>query len=57
MVGRVPFKIWSEFDLPLILEQEVEIPYYVDASDSLKDFVIKSLEKNQNSRVSLESLK
>lgn len=23
IVGRIPFKIWSEFDLPVILEQEV----------------------------------
>jgi serine/threonine protein kinase len=33
IVGRVPFKIWSEFDLPIILKQEVSIPDYVDFSE------------------------
>lgn len=23
IVGKIPFKIWSEFDLPVILNQEV----------------------------------
>lgn len=33
IVGRVPFRIWSEFDLPRILEQEVKFPDYVDITE------------------------
>ena len=33
IIGRVPFRVWSEFDLHVILEQEVKFPDYVDITD------------------------
>lgn len=57
IVGRVPFKVWSELDLHVILEQEVNVPYYIDASKELKDFVMKCLVKDQKERVSLREIR
>jgi len=35
MVGKVPFRVWSEFDLHRIVEEEVVMPDYVDCSRAL----------------------
>ena len=57
IVGRVPFKIWSEFDLHIILEHEVVMPDYIDCTDNLKDFVTKCLVKDQAERSGLTKLR
>lgn len=57
LVGRIPFKIWSEFDLPVILEQEVTFPEYIDIEEPTKDFILSCLTKNIGSRPNLDYLK
>ena len=53
----MPFKIWSEFDLHVILEQKVSIPDYIDGSEELEDFISKCLAKEQKSRSGLNELR
>ena len=45
LIGRIPFKIYSEFDLNRIVSDEVTFPEYVDLSDDAKDFILRALRK------------
>jgi serine/threonine protein kinase len=45
LIGRIPFKIYSEFDLNRIVSDEVTFPEYVDLSDDVKDFILRALRK------------
>lgn len=57
LVGRIPFSIWSELDLQLIVNQEVIFPDYVDISQDGKDFITKCLSKKQEERIRLHELR
>jgi len=47
IVGKIPFNIWSEYDLQQIVEREIKFPTsYVDMSDHSIDFIKKCLTKN-----------
>ena len=56
MVGKVPFSVWSEFDLHKIVEAEVVMPDYIDGSEALSDFVGRCLAKDQQKRATLSEL-
>ena len=57
VIGRVPFRIWSEFDLHLILEQTVNFPEYVDLTQPTRDFILRCLEKKLESRPTLSEVR
>lgn len=45
LLGKIPFKIYSEFDLKRIVEDEISFPEYVDVSDDAKNFILKIMKK------------
>lgn len=63
LIGRIPFKIWSEAQLTRIVlvsfiqvSDEVTFPDYVEISDRAKNFVMRILEKEPSKRCSLDDL-
>jgi aurora kinase, other len=56
MVGKVPFSVWSEFDLHKIVEEKVVMPDYVDVSPALCDFVQLCLAKEHEQRATMIQL-
>jgi serine/threonine protein kinase len=43
LLGRIPFKIYSEFDLNRIVSDDVTFPEYVDLTHDAKDFILRAL--------------
>ena len=54
LVGKIPFNIWSEYDLQQIVEKEITFPTdYVDMSNDSIDFIKKCLHKDPSKRMKL----
>jgi len=57
IVGKIPFNIWSEYDLQQIVDKEITFPTdYVDMSLDSIDFIKKCLNKDPTKRMKLDQL-
>lgn len=45
LLGKIPFRIYSELDLNRIVEDEIKFPEYIDTTDEAKDFILKIMKK------------
>jgi serine/threonine protein kinase len=56
IIGKIPFKIWSELELSRICDDEIEFPDWVEISPKAKDFIFKILQKDPSDRISISKL-
>lgn len=57
LVGKIPFNIWSNYDLQQIVDREIVFPTnYVDMSETSIDFIKKCLERDPHKRIKLDQL-
>ena len=57
LVGKIPFNIWSEYDLQQIVDKEITFPTdYVDMTADSIDFIKRCLHKDPTKRMKLEQL-
>ena len=50
LVGRGPFRVWTENDLYKIVDDEINYPPYIDRSKKCEDFIGKCLKKEGSER-------
>ena len=56
LVGRGPFRIWTENDLHKIIDDEITYPSYIDRTKECEKFIEKCLQKKIHERVGSDKL-
>lgn len=56
VLGKIPFRIYTEMDLDRIVSDEITFPEYVDVEDNTKDFILKSMKKKGDERIELRKM-
>jgi serine/threonine protein kinase len=56
LLGKVPFKVYTEMDLNRIVTDEVTFPSYVDTTDEAQDFILKILQKKPEDRMTVREM-